>query len=209
LYGHLRDRLLPQIRRFAANSISDPEEVLNDTFVVLWKNLPRLRIEIGLIAYGRTVAHRLVAKEWRRWCRTCPWHGQTRLVPALEDRNIELDRFLRAVESPLKVKERRLWTMLFVEGIDKHEIQKRLKVTPEVLSKRKSRLLSKVRRIAAGFTAKRRRELLEAGGGLQKQEPRLSDPRAVPAGQPEVAVVGAAELLFLKSAEERPHPRID
>lgn len=147
IYGLLRQRLLPRLCLLARPPL-DPEDVMEDAFLIVWRNLNRLRDEEKLLEYAWAVIRRLLAarrKEQERWVPVFVVHEPG--CPDVALRNLAAEEALGEVLRRLGPKDLRLFHLLYQKGMTNREVGDVLGIADHPLRLQKSRLLGKLRRI--------------------------------------------------------------
>ncbi len=149
LYLYLRENLLPRLERTLRQK-ADAEDILHDTFIILWEHIDRLRDPTKLLAYANQVAVHLVAQGRRKRFGWTPFANLD--LPYLDPTPPSMDsqELLQLALGSLSKAQHRLFRLKYAAGATEAQIAEELGITHRNLLVRKHRLLRRLRENLAG-----------------------------------------------------------
>jgi RNA polymerase sigma factor (sigma-70 family) len=139
LHGFLCRTVLPHM---GLPSWLSREEVATDAASTVWMAMPTLADDAKFLAFVATITRRVIARRRREQRRhddvLGAWQERCRSQPSRP--RAETDDALARLIKSVPRKDRALFTMLYVDGLSRDEIQATLGISSEVLRQRKHRL---------------------------------------------------------------------
>lgn len=144
-YRFIQDRVLPTLTLPPGVS---REELLADTASNVWLSLKSLRDDSKFFSFVATIARRVTWKRRREAARLIPLPEDESRLPVHEpvaEGNAERGETLDSLSRSLRRSDEQLFKLLYVLGASTSEVRTALKVSPEILRKRKHRLNLRLR----------------------------------------------------------------
>ena len=144
LYTFIRDRIVPGLP--LAPGV-DSEDVVTDTASAVWLSLKSLRDESKFFSFVATIARRIASRRRRECARFVALPEEAYLPPEapVAPENLERDELLEVLLGALRRGDEQLFRLLYVIGAQNTEVEDALRVSPEILRKRKHRLHLRLR----------------------------------------------------------------
>jgi DNA-directed RNA polymerase specialized sigma24 family protein len=144
LYSFIRDRIVPGLP--LAPGVNS-EEIVTDTASTVWLSLKSLRDDSKFFAFVSTIARRIASRRRRESARFMKLPDEVDLPPKepVAPENVEREELLGVLVGALRNGDQQLFRLLYVLGAHSGEVQEALKVSPQILRKRKHRLHLRLR----------------------------------------------------------------
>ena len=163
IYSYLKLKLEP-LRRSVPRGI-DPEDVFEETALAVFQNISKVRESEKISHYASRIFRNRILRLHRERRRELAFLKRTE-VPAQDvaATNLERDELLQSLVGAINAVERRLFTLIYVEGLSNRELARKLKISNGIGRHRKHALNRKLRGILAKIARSDR--LRGAAGGM-------------------------------------------
>ena len=144
LHSFVRDRVLPALPLPPG---VNREDVLADTVSTVWLSIKSLREESKFFSFAATIARRIASRQ-RRECNrfaALPQEARLPIQEPVAPSSVERNEMLEILPAALQRSDQQLFKLLYIIGATSPEVQEALDISPEILRKRKHRLLLKLR----------------------------------------------------------------
>jgi RNA polymerase sigma factor (sigma-70 family) len=146
IYSYLRLQLEPLLRVVPPGI--DAEDVFEETALVVFQNISRVRDSEKISHYASQVFRHLVQKlnRERRRCLSLVDDGEI-ASPDLTATNLERDELLQRLIGAINGVERELFSLIYIEGLNNRELAQKLRISDSIGRHRKHALNRKLRAV--------------------------------------------------------------